>query len=248
MSRPAKPTPKPDPLSTLNLLEQNVNKSRETVVAEIEDSFAAATDVPVHPTQPHLTAKRIIPVFPDFERWGNQLIETVFDADPYDAVGSSKEAARLSFLQTKDKQQDGPTLSFLRPDFESIMRTKDFAKSESVDEERIMASKFEWVRDYRPHVSQLHDSFLLYTTKDNAFAYYNEISAKVTLSRLASSLSQDELKAKRAKKIQFAMRQHISEEDAVRTARMRMLDAEDDMGDAEPSSPEKSQGGDSDSE
>lgn len=55
-------------------------------IETIEASFKAATAPPVHLTKPHLKPVEVLPVFPDFERWPQNLVQVTFDVNPTDNI------------------------------------------------------------------------------------------------------------------------------------------------------------------
>eukprot|EP00440_Ansanella_granifera_P037902 gb/GFBE01041118.1/.p1 GENE.gb/GFBE01041118.1/~~gb/GFBE01041118.1/.p1 ORF type:complete len:532 (+),score=147.31 gb/GFBE01041118.1/:1-1596(+) len=57
-------------------------KDVEELGEKIEASFDAARAAPVHPTKPHLKAKRIMPIVPDAVLWANKYQQVVFDEQP----------------------------------------------------------------------------------------------------------------------------------------------------------------------
>eukprot|EP00933_Yihiella_yeosuensis_P005721 TRINITY_DN110290_c0_g1_i1.p1 TRINITY_DN110290_c0_g1~~TRINITY_DN110290_c0_g1_i1.p1 ORF type:complete len:472 (+),score=110.34 TRINITY_DN110290_c0_g1_i1:60-1418(+) len=58
------------------------HKSVEELAVKIETTFEEAAKDPVHPTNPNLKAKRILPIVPDTVLWGNEYVQIVFDEMP----------------------------------------------------------------------------------------------------------------------------------------------------------------------
>jgi len=50
----------------------------------IEKSFDKAQEAPVHPTNPRLKAKKVLPIVPDAVLWANRYLQVVFDELPPD--------------------------------------------------------------------------------------------------------------------------------------------------------------------
>lgn len=54
----------------------------EALIEKVEQTFAQAAQEPVHPTNPALKARRILPIVPDAMVWGNRYRQVVFDELP----------------------------------------------------------------------------------------------------------------------------------------------------------------------
>lgn len=54
-------------------------KARDEQIKAIEDTFDAAKRTPVHPQNPKLTVKEVLPLYPDFELWPNTYVTSFTD-------------------------------------------------------------------------------------------------------------------------------------------------------------------------
>ena len=104
---------------------------REAQIAAIERTFtAAATTKPLrHPVRRGITAVEVAEVLPDFENWGIDNFETVFDADPVpvdrkDLVCANPEA-QLEFgvIMGRDQSQ-GDVAGYYLPDAETTAKRR----------------------------------------------------------------------------------------------------------------------------
>ncbi|XP_061359135.1 protein PAF1 homolog [Gastrolobium bilobum] len=63
-----------------NILENHNNRERQ--IKEIEASFEAAKSRPVHATKKDLDPVEVLPLLPDFDRYGDQFVVAAFDNAP----------------------------------------------------------------------------------------------------------------------------------------------------------------------
>jgi hypothetical protein len=56
--------------------------SLEDLVRRIETTFEQAREIPVHPHNPNLKPRRVMPIVPDAVLWGNKYKQVVFDEIP----------------------------------------------------------------------------------------------------------------------------------------------------------------------
>lgn len=54
----------------------------ETITEKVENTFTAAAEEPVHPTNPALKVRRVMPIVPDAMVWANKYRQVVFDELP----------------------------------------------------------------------------------------------------------------------------------------------------------------------
>lgn len=56
--------------------------NNEEIIEKVESTFERAMEEPVHPTNPALKARRVMPIVPDAMVWGNRYRQVVFDELP----------------------------------------------------------------------------------------------------------------------------------------------------------------------
>lgn len=101
--------------STEKKLHRNAPQrlDNEGITEKVEKSFVQATEEPVHPTNPALKARRIMPIVPDAMVWGNQYRQVVFDELPenpkrHDLLFMTVPSPRLScFGYFSSPSEDG---------------------------------------------------------------------------------------------------------------------------------------------
>jgi hypothetical protein len=62
--------------------DPNKRLDDEDLCKKVEDTFTESAKEPVHPTNPALKARRILPIVPDAFVWGNKYRQVVFDELP----------------------------------------------------------------------------------------------------------------------------------------------------------------------
>lgn len=169
-----------DAQSALDRELQNM-PSLETIKANIELSFQAAQEPPVHPLDPHLTPVEVYDVFPDFELWPNTYQEVVFDSDPtpsYLKVG--KKRKRTVAVSAEDQEymmqhallkgfrdaMGGSFVAYLAP--RKRQRTDDNNTNQAESE-----MEYQWIREYlyeKSHKSELLQDYM-FITRDDHISY-----------------------------------------------------------------------------
>ncbi|XP_071733494.1 protein PAF1 homolog [Rutidosis leptorrhynchoides] len=134
-----------------NALLDNLN-SREKKIKDIKASFEACKKHPVHATNKNLHPVEILPLFPDFERWEDQIVVATFDGPPtvdsesYNKMDKSvrdayeSQAVMKSFVaSTSDSAKPDKFLAYMVPSVGEL--SKDiYDDSEDVS--------YTWVREY----------------------------------------------------------------------------------------------------
>lgn len=169
-----------DAQSALDRELQNM-PSLETIKTNIELSFQAAQEPPVHPLDPHLTPVEVYEVFPDFELWPNAYQEVVFDSDPtpsYLKVGKKrKRTVALSAEEQEHMLQHallkgfhdamgGSFVAYLAP--RKRQRTEENNTNHAESEEEYL-----WIREYlyeKMHKSELLQDYV-FVTRDDHVSY-----------------------------------------------------------------------------
>lgn len=159
---------------------------REQQIRSIQESFRVAQQIPVHQTKPGLQPVEILPLLPDFERWGSRLTHMTFDGEPTaDSELHSKldrtardELERLAILKSYI-QSDGDTgkqerfLAYMVPKVEEL-------NSDSFDE-----MSYTWMREYhlevRPEETQNLSAYVFSFGEDSA--RYLPLQQKVSLQK-----------------------------------------------------------------
>nr|XP_043636410.1 protein PAF1 homolog [Erigeron canadensis] len=134
-----------------NALLDNLN-SRERKIKDIKASFEACKSHPVHATNKKLQPVEILPLFPDFERLGDQFVVATFDGPPtVDSESYNKmdkavrdahesQAVMKSFVaSTSDAAKPDKFLAYMVPSVGEL--SKDiYDESEDIS--------YTWVREY----------------------------------------------------------------------------------------------------
>lgn len=87
---------------------------REQQIRSIEESFRVAKLRPVHQRKPDLEPVEILPLLPDFDRWGDRLTHIIFDGEP-----------------TADSELHSKLDSAVRDELESLAILKSFVVTET---------------------------------------------------------------------------------------------------------------------
>eukprot|EP00242_Pyramimonas_sp_CCMP2087_P005226 CAMPEP_0198200456 /NCGR_PEP_ID=MMETSP1445-20131203/3465_1 /TAXON_ID=36898 /ORGANISM="Pyramimonas sp., Strain CCMP2087" /LENGTH=482 /DNA_ID=CAMNT_0043870531 /DNA_START=307 /DNA_END=1755 /DNA_ORIENTATION=- len=132
----------------------------ETQIETIEASFKAATALPVHLTKPHLKPVEVLPVFPDFERWPQNLVQVTFDVNPTDNIAdiigdlSPEERKALaarsvikSFSVPVEGSEPEKFAAYILPSAEGFAAIQGGAFKEE-GEEGGQEVEYKWVREY----------------------------------------------------------------------------------------------------
>jgi hypothetical protein len=169
-----------DAQSALDRELQNM-PSLETIKNNIELSFQAAQEPPVHPLDPHLTPVEVYDVFPDFELWPNTYQEVVFDSDPTPShLKVGKKRKRTVAVSAEDQEymmqhallkgfrdaMGGSFVAYLAP--RKRQRTED-NNTNQVESE----VEYQWIREYlyeKMHKSELLQDYM-FITRDDHISY-----------------------------------------------------------------------------
>ncbi|XP_019194433.1 PREDICTED: protein PAF1 homolog [Ipomoea nil] len=101
-----------------NILENLNNRDRQ--IQEIKASFEACKSRPVHATNPRLQPLKVLPLFPDFDRYKDQFVVATFDSAPTaDAENYSKLDKAI-----RDKHESRAIMKSY------VVRNSDAAKSD----------------------------------------------------------------------------------------------------------------------
>jgi hypothetical protein len=78
----------------------------------VEKTFGAACETPMHPFNPNMKAKRVLPVVPDFDLWGQNMQQVSFDEPPdvmelEDLLYKTVPNARTTCFSYFSKKSDG---------------------------------------------------------------------------------------------------------------------------------------------
>ncbi|GAM21877.1 hypothetical protein SAMD00019534_050520 [Acytostelium subglobosum LB1] len=169
----------------------------------------------VHPTNPNAKPVSVLPVFPDFELWGNEYTEVQFDADPLDLPPSNLKSD--SFQQYIQRQQEirskgiikgirGKFVYFIAPknelDFENYNNNNNNNNnsSSSSSNKNNGNENIDDGNPYRMYKVFTHDIFpgqeenFFLIDKGDAL-YYNKMSTKVSLKKVKSR--DDKIREKR---------------------------------------------------
>lgn len=169
-----------DAQSALDRELQNM-PSLETIKSNIELSFQAAQEPPVHPLDPHLTPVEVYDVFPDFELWPNTYQEVVFDSDPTPShLKVGKKRKRTLAVSAEDQEymmqhallkgfrdaMGGSFVAYLAP--RKRQRTEDNNTNQAESE-----VEYQWIREYlyeKMHKSELLQDYV-FVTRDDHISY-----------------------------------------------------------------------------
>ncbi|XP_051152736.1 protein PAF1 homolog [Andrographis paniculata] len=133
------------------LLLENLN-SRERKLKDISTSFEACKSKPVHAVNRNLQPKRVLPLFPDFDRYDDQFVVANFDSAPTadsEIYGKLSAADRdeyehrailKSFMSSvSDSEKPDKFLAYMVPSVEEL--DKDlYDETEDIS--------YSWVREY----------------------------------------------------------------------------------------------------
>eukprot|EP01090_Pellita_catalonica_P014281 TRINITY_DN359_c0_g1_i2.p1 TRINITY_DN359_c0_g1~~TRINITY_DN359_c0_g1_i2.p1 ORF type:complete len:390 (+),score=84.20 TRINITY_DN359_c0_g1_i2:74-1243(+) len=186
--------------------------SKEEMIYAIEEGFKKAAEVPKHPTNPNITAVEVLPLFPDFERWGNTYTEIVFDNNPHpkrdtETVEENKNIINSAIMKgfTEDNE---PFVTYFLPD--------ENAEPETTEEGE--KAKYKWVRKYKYVPTGEERKVYCFVWLDDC-VYYDQISGKTNLSKIVD-------KNKANPKVFITTRPMNEEEIQEQQNRNRMLEAD----------------------
>nr|GMC78177.1 protein PAF1 homolog [Ipomoea batatas] len=133
-----------------NILENLNNRDRQ--IKEIKASFEACKSRPVHATNPKLQPTKVLPLFPDFDRYKDQFVVATFDSAPTaDAENYSKldkairdehesRAIMKSFVaRNSDAAKPDKFLAYMVPSPNELEKDM-FDENEDIS--------YAWVREY----------------------------------------------------------------------------------------------------
>jgi len=200
-------------------------RADEEVVEAIERGFERAKKPPVHPTNPQLTPVEIIPVFPDFDLWGNTYSQVVFDADPapevtLDTQGQpalQEELELRAVVKGFSAGQGNEKQSFV----------SYIAPKLCVDEQTGISTPsdcdYQWLREYVYRVDPKVDNSYFFVWS-SAGAYYNNIASKVILDKIKTKAAKKSIQEQgRPDNIQATTRHLLEEEKRAQEERIQIL-------------------------
>ena len=211
-----------DALSTLDRELQNM-PSLETIKNDIELSFQAAQEPPVHPVDPHLTPVEVYDVFPDFELWPNMYQEVVFDSDPtptYLKVG--KKRKRTIAVSVEDQEymlQHALLKGFIDAvggSYVAYMSPRKRQKTEDNNTNQSSEVEYQWIREYlyeKTHKSELLQDYI-FVTRDDHISYV-PINSTVFLKKTKSVTAEE--KAREENKLREGEEKEEGEEQSPAT-------------------------------
>ncbi|KAI3463302.1 hypothetical protein Pfo_019965 [Paulownia fortunei] len=133
-----------------NLLEKL--NSRERKIQDIVASFEACKSKPVHAVNPHLQPKRVLPLFPDFDRFDDQFVVANFDSAP---TADSEIYRKLNAADRNEYEHRAIMKSYMSSSSDAEKPDKFLAYMvPSIDElEKDMYDEnedisYSWVREY----------------------------------------------------------------------------------------------------
>ncbi|PRP79833.1 Paf1 complex protein [Planoprotostelium fungivorum] len=128
-----------------------VGKKRDEKIRSIDMTFEAARGTPKHHRNAELTVAKITPVLPDFDRWGNEYNQVVFESDPINASthqdwsldrrAFSKAESIIKGFHTSDEERRN-VVAYLVPK-NTTLANREREEMEEKDE-----VEYEWVREY----------------------------------------------------------------------------------------------------
>eukprot|EP00741_Cyanophora_paradoxa_P002662 tig00000615_g2583.t1 len=178
--------------------------TRESQIQNIENTFNAAKQAPVHPTDRTLVPEVVVPIFPDLELWPNQYAHIVFDSDPVEEVAGKEEGGAVdreelsagsflkAFVDPEDPRRQKRFLAYMAPAErrrKAMRRADGSAPPAQPDEPAPDAreEELEWIREYDYRREDPRDNYLLVVRPDGAgggpTAFYNQVKSKLILSR-----------------------------------------------------------------
>ncbi|CAK0773094.1 hypothetical protein CVIRNUC_004029 [Coccomyxa viridis] len=167
--------------------------SREELLQDIEEGFAAAERPPKHISNPALEAVEILPVLPDLEHWDDHFAHVKFDGDPTEDVPSlarlseddKHRVAEHALIKSYNLAGEGAPiklLALLLPkggDISALEAAQSSSGAESSEREDV----YDWVReyDYRVRPPDEHEHSYWFGFNERAVTYgriYNRISTQ----------------------------------------------------------------------
>jgi len=197
----------------------------------IEDSFEKAKKRPIHPTNPSLKAVQILPVFPDFELWGNSYQHVIFDGDPCPAPPKPSDPQYAHKKEEQEKIMNNAIIkafeagekfvTYLAP--KKVETDENGTKKRKLNDDDVM--EYQWVREYFYDFKKEHkDRSNYFFVMTDKVVTYNVIGAKVMLQNIKSKREKSKIdQAIRPTRVTVRQREMSREEQALREERRYIL-------------------------
>eukprot|EP00117_Sycon_ciliatum_P015658 scpid87147/ scgid15415/ RNA polymerase II-associated factor 1 homolog len=166
---------------------EDVYKDRKSQIAAIEKTFTdAQRPITKHHSKPNVTAKEILPVFPDFQLWQHPFAQVSFDNDPSPSGKTTTEEVESmaqAMLRGMVDESGNQFVAYFLPSTETKKRRReegdDFPTGSLHEYE--MQREYNWkIRTKSTHASE---EIYFFTMRPGEGVFYNELATRVRLSK-----------------------------------------------------------------
>ncbi|KAJ3109322.1 RNA polymerase-associated factor [Phlyctochytrium planicorne] len=194
---------KPDPAAAMH--KQHLSPPRKYAHLSVKDRFlktvehtfdvAAKANVSTlkHPTNPNLTVKEILPVFPDFENWANRYRLVMYDGDPIHVEKAKEEgdSFNIPLEEAILKPLKHPTnprenfIAYYAPNAQSIAKISTKRLLADDDEEDEGEYDYEYVRDFtfKQKPADSEQMIFVEIREEEGAAFYMELGDRMVLTK-----------------------------------------------------------------
>jgi RNA polymerase II-associated factor 1 len=165
--------------------EKDVYKDRDSQIEAIEGTFKAAKKpILKHHSKPGVTAKEILPLFPDFDMWKFPFAQVIFDTDPAAMDKSGKEQLdEMSHAMIRGMVDDEGEqfVGYFLPTVETKRKRKRDADegleyTPGEEYEYKMAREYNWT--VKNKLSKGYEENYFFVLRDGEGVFYDELETR----------------------------------------------------------------------
>lgn len=176
-----------------NMREEEIFLDRESQIKAINSTFEAAKKpIDKHPTKEGVMAKRVLPIYPDYELWRNYFVHVKFDSEPADS-SKADQMSQAIIRGARDEETDENFVVYFLPT-EITMADRLLDKNNGLVYSEGKEYEYKSTREYNVALKQNnHSDDYFFVIRDDC-VNYNRFSLDVTLKKRRAKNQQTTLK------------------------------------------------------